>query len=285
MSSNVWKGTLVAAATCLAAVGLYSQTPPRPRPPGGGIGKPGPLDKQTPIDKEAVDRGKRTFVASCGFCHGANATGGESGPDLIRSVTVAHDKDGDLIGPIILNGRPAKGMPKFPLSKTQISDVAAFLHQKAEEKSNRGAYTILNVVTGDAKAGQAYFAGHCASCHSPAGDLAHIAGKYEPVMLQQRFLYPRGRIRPGAQRTEGEAPTPVKVTVTPPSGKPSPACSNIWTISASLCMTQTAISIPGRATACRASRSTSTIRSRSTLSCWTNTPTPTCTISSRIWRL
>jgi len=32
---------------------------------------------------------------------------------------------------------------------------------------------------------------HCATCHSPAGDLAHIASKFDPVALQSRFLYPK----------------------------------------------------------------------------------------------
>jgi len=52
-------------------------------------------------------------------------------------------------------------------------------------------YKILNIVTGDPKAGEAYFTAHCAHCHSATGDLAHIAGKFEPVDLQARFLYPR----------------------------------------------------------------------------------------------
>src|SRR5213079_50573 len=49
----------------------------------------------------------------------------------------------------------------------------------------------LNIVTGDAAKGEDYFKAHCASCHSPTGDLAHIANKYEPVVLQTRFLYPK----------------------------------------------------------------------------------------------
>src|ERR1700741_4075350 len=56
---------------------------------------------------------------------------------------------------------------------------------------NRGDYKILNVVTGDPKAGMAFFAAHCAACHSSKGDLAHIAAKYDPPVLQGRFLYPK----------------------------------------------------------------------------------------------
>lgn len=197
---------------------LNAQTPPRrPATPGFGIGRPGRIEGHGPTNQDAVERGKKQFVASCGFCHGANATGGESGPDLIRSVLVAHDKGGDQIGQIILNGRPEKGMPKFNMSGEQVTDIAAFLHMKAEEKSNRGAYQIQSVLTGNAKAGETYFSSHCASCHSPTGDLAHVATKYDPVALQSRFLYPRGRARRGQTATPAGLPT--KVTVTAPDGK------------------------------------------------------------------
>ncbi len=77
-----------------------------------------------------MDRGKNAFVSSCGFCHGANAKGGESGPDLLRSVLVLDDDNGERIGPVILNGRPDKGMPKFAFSQAQISDIATFPSQR-----------------------------------------------------------------------------------------------------------------------------------------------------------
>jgi len=54
---------------------------------------------------------------------------------------------------------------------------------------------IQGLLTGDPKAGEAYFKGadKCDICHSPSGDLAHITKKYDPVDLQSRFLYPRRR--------------------------------------------------------------------------------------------
>src|SRR5450432_1426130 len=63
-----------------------------------------------PPDPAAVERGKQKFIATCGFCHGANANGGETGPDLIRSTLVLHDDNGNQIGPVILQGRKEKGM-------------------------------------------------------------------------------------------------------------------------------------------------------------------------------
>ena len=85
----------------------------------------GPPPKYDPV---SVARGKETFVGACGFCHGSNAKGGEKGPDLLRSVIVLDDEHGKAIGPVILRGRPDKGMPRFPYSPLQILDISNFLH-------------------------------------------------------------------------------------------------------------------------------------------------------------
>jgi len=167
-------------------------------------------------DPASVERGKGTFVSACGFCHGSNAKGGEKGPDLLRSVVVLDDENGKTIGPVILKGRPEKGMPRFPFTPQQIADVANFLHNSILSAIDRDNYKILNIVTGDPQAGAAYFNGHCTSCHSVTGDLKGIGTKYEPVTLQGKFL------QPNYSWTEGTPPHPViaySVTVTLPSGE------------------------------------------------------------------
>jgi len=144
------------------------------------------------IDKEAAERGRKIFVPTCGFCHGNDAHG-KSGPDLVRSALVLHDNKGDVIGPVIRDGRVERGMPAFSaLSAEQIADISTFLHSRAADVSNRFGYKIGDLITGDAQKGAAFFKGdgHCGSCHSATGDLAHVATKYEPVELQRRMLYP-----------------------------------------------------------------------------------------------
>lgn len=161
-----------------------------------------------PPDAEAAKRGEKSYSANCSFCHGAKATGGDTGPDLVRSALVLHDEKGELIGPVIHNGRANKGMPPFTaFTDAELYDLAQFLHMRVELTANRGTYKLLNVVTGDPKAGEAYFrgAGKCNSCHSITGDLAGIGSKLNPSDLQQTFLYPR---------RESDAP---KVKVTLPS--------------------------------------------------------------------
>jgi cytochrome c oxidase cbb3-type subunit III len=173
------------------------------------------------IDKEAAERGRKIFVPTCGFCHGNDAHG-KSGPDLVRSAVVLHDNKGDVLGPVIQNGRPTRGMPAFStLSAEQIADISTFLHSRAADVSNRFAYKIGDLVTGDAQKGAVFFNGdgHCASCHSAAGDLAHVATKYEAVELQRRMLYPAPNMIDVFLGRAVTPPAPVKVTVQLASGE------------------------------------------------------------------
>jgi cytochrome c oxidase cbb3-type subunit 3 len=176
-----------------------------------------------PTDTAAVERGQKLLVDQCGFCHGANARGGSGGPDLTRSALVQTDEDGKQLGEFLAAGRPDKGMPKFDLPRAQVSDLATFLHSAIYANSNRRLYKILDIVVGDARAGEAYFngAGRCRSCHSPTGDLKSIGAKYEPATLQGRLLLPRGRDRAAGSPSVPlyTEPTGLKVSVTLPSGE------------------------------------------------------------------
>lgn len=197
------------------------------QPPGGGGrggGRGGPTPEQAAANAAAVDRGEQLLGKECGFCHGANARGGSGGPDLLRSEIVLNDEHGKEIGEFLKVGRADKGMPKFDLSAAQVSDLAAFLHERIAVAVNRGAYKILDILVGDAKAGEAYFngAGRCTTCHSTTGDLKGIGSKYDPVALQGRIIMPpRGR---GGFGRGAAPPEPGKgamtVTVTPASGAP-----------------------------------------------------------------
>jgi cytochrome c oxidase cbb3-type subunit III len=167
-----------------------------------------------PADPVAAARGQKLFLQNCGFCHGPNATGAE-GPDLLRSTIVLHDEKGETIGPVVVQGRPDKGMPSFSgLTQAQIYDLAEFLHLRVEQAANRFGYKMQNVVTGNAKAGEQFFrgAGGCIACHSPTGDLAHIATKFEPADLQAQFLYP-------VESPGKESATAPRVTLTLSSGE------------------------------------------------------------------
>lgn len=143
-------------------------------------------------DAKAAAEGATIFGPTCAFCHGATARGGV-GPDLLRSSAVLDDNQGEVVGPVIRKGFPDKGMPSFPgFTDDQLRDLAEFLHLQVYLAANRGTYEIQNMVTGNPLAGQAYFNGEgkCKTCHSPSGDLAHVASKLRPPDLQQALLYP-----------------------------------------------------------------------------------------------
>jgi cytochrome c oxidase cbb3-type subunit III len=147
-----------------------------------------------------VAAGRDLFRQNCSFCHGRDATGGETGPDLTRSPLVGRDVGGDRIGQVIRFGRPDRGMPPFDLSADQINTLVAFIHTQANNavgesarKGGRKGVDPSDLQTGNVEAGKEYFngAGGCASCHSPTGDLAGIATRYQGLELEQQMLYPK----------------------------------------------------------------------------------------------
>ena len=87
-------------------------------------------------------------------------------------------------------------MPRFSLPDAEIGAIVAFIHdQKTKAEAlvgTRRGVDVTDLQTGNADAGKTYFSGHCAACHSPTGDLAGVAKRFEGLKLEQRFLYPRG---------------------------------------------------------------------------------------------
>jgi mono/diheme cytochrome c family protein len=175
-----------------------------------------------PAAPEQIAHGQQLFRGNCSFCHGSDARGGETGPNLVRAQVVLDDQHGELITPIVQNGVPAQGMPKFPLSAADISDIATWLH--SQPLSDRGTPSTLDILVGNAKAGESYFngAGRCTQCHSVTGtgDLAGIGGRYEPKTIQNLIVSGGGT---GSRRRSAGAPAPKPptptVTVTLPSGQ------------------------------------------------------------------
>jgi cytochrome c oxidase cbb3-type subunit 3 len=203
---------------------------PAPQPPEGGFPQgPArfPAHQRPPADPAVVERGRGLYVGSCGACHGVDARGGQlGGPNLLRSELVLNDRDGELIFPIVKNGRPGTAMVPLPLAEADVKVIATFLHHLQAQGSNQGGpppgeEKPLDILVGDPKAGQKYFAARCSTCHSPTGDLQGLATRVaEPVALQNlwvsggRVTGGRGRgLRPPSAKS---APT---ATVTLPSGE------------------------------------------------------------------
>jgi cytochrome c oxidase cbb3-type subunit 3 len=206
-----------------------AQAPQQP-PAGRGRGaQPGtfPAQQRSPGDPALIERGRGVYSATCASCHGVDLRGGQlGGPNLLRSLVVLNDKEGELISPIIKGSRAERGMPPLPLSDDDIRAVTEYIHSVLATSGRQGgppgiAAPAPNILTGDAQAGQAYFAAKCSSCHSPTGDLQGIATRIpDPKVLQTTWVSGgavggRGR---GASPS-GAARKPVTVTVTTASGE------------------------------------------------------------------
>ena len=170
--------------------------------PNSTSAKPRSTGESKSYPTSLVQQGAALFRQDCSFCHGRDATGGESGPDLTRSKLVVDDVNGNKITSVIRSGRPDKGMPPFDRTDRQIASLVAFIHtqQKAAQahggrRGNGGRKGVdpEDLQTGNAEAGMKYFdgVGGCSACHSPTGDLAGIASRLKGLELEEQMLYPR----------------------------------------------------------------------------------------------
>ncbi len=208
-STAYWVVVLTVLVSFIVAA---AQTPAKNKQAGGESPQNAAVSRS--YSRDLVQKGRALFREDCSFCHGRDATGGESGPDLTRSKLVKADVDGDKISVVVRNGRPEKGMPPFDRSEEQVASLVAFIHTQQNRALAGGGRTggrkgvdPSDLQTGNVVAGRQYFngAGGCASCHSPTGDLAGIASRYRGLELEEQMLYPRD--------------AKSKVTVTPQSGE------------------------------------------------------------------
>jgi cytochrome c oxidase cbb3-type subunit 3 len=167
-----------------APAGRGGAAPDPAAPAGGQRGGRGPAtfpaQQRPPGDPALIAKGRGIYSVSCSACHGNDLRGGQlGGPNLLRSQLVLNDQDGELIQPVIQKGRPGTAMVPIPLGADDIKAVAAYLHDVQAAGGNQGRPPAgppveLNVLVGDAKAGAAFFAQRCATCHSAGGDLQGI---------------------------------------------------------------------------------------------------------------
>ena len=106
-----------------------------------GAPRPGDAGTKKTYPASLVQQGAALFRQDCSFCHGREATGGDSGPDLTRSKLVAADASGEKIAAIVRNGRPDKGMPPFDRTDQQIASLVAFIHTQREGALAQGGRT------------------------------------------------------------------------------------------------------------------------------------------------
>ena len=212
--THVWCALLIAFG---AAVATSAQAPqgrgagPAPGRIGGAVGA---YPARPAADAAALERGRGVYGTYCTFCHGADTRGGDGGPSLLRSSIVLDDQNGELIGPIVLNGRADKGMPKFALTPAQIIDIATFLHSFRVNGYDESRQRPESIVVGNAAAGEAFFMTRCATCHSTTGDLKGIGTRFNnPRTLQQSWLMPGSAAGRGVPAPPNAKPPRATVTL------------------------------------------------------------------------
>jgi cytochrome c oxidase cbb3-type subunit III len=230
----------------MVAVRVAAQGPPVPPPGGqsppvqtgrgaGGQGGRGFPAQQRPLaDPAVIARGKTLYEINCRACHGADLRGGDmAGPNLLRSQIALNDNDGEAIGEIVRTGRGA--MDPFDLPVDSVKAIAAYVRSilataRGQGSPPAGPRVELNVLVGNAAAGQAFFTTHCSSCHSPTGDLSGIAQRVpDPMALQNLWVSGGGSGGRGGGRggraggagaaADGPNRREVTVTVTLASGE------------------------------------------------------------------
>src|SRR5687767_7993096 len=236
----------IAAAAIFFSTAVASTTgtqgsPPPPQPPAGQQpplergGVPGtfPAQQRPPGDPAVIARGKGSYEVTCALCHGIDLRGGQlGGVNLLRSQVVLTDKAGEQILPIVRGARADKGMPAIPMEEADVKAVAEYIHSIVALSPRQGmppppgSPPELNVLVGDATAGQAYFAAKCSSCHSPTGDLQGIATRIPDAKALQNLWVSGGAAggrggRGGGGRGAGGNPNArvITVTVTPKAGE------------------------------------------------------------------
>ena len=191
-------------------------------PQGRGRGQATfPAQQRLPGDPEVIKRGNGLYGVYCRACHGTDLRGGDQGgPNLLRSQLVLNDQDGELILPVVQQGRQNPGMPVMPplnIPPDDVKAIATYIHSVTASARGQGAPpegppVELNIIVGDAKAGQAYFAATCTACHT-AADMQGIATRVSTPMALQNYWVGGGRGRGGAP------PTPVTAIVVDASGQ------------------------------------------------------------------
>src|SRR5216110_2513962 len=110
---------------CIAA-DLTAQrgAPPAQGARGGNSTTSFPAQQRPPGDPLLIARGNTLYGIQCRSCHGGDLRGGEQGgPNLLRSQLVLNDQAGELIQPVVEEGRRNPGRPVMPSLSLSADDV------------------------------------------------------------------------------------------------------------------------------------------------------------------
>jgi cytochrome c oxidase cbb3-type subunit 3 len=190
-----------------------------------------PAQQRDPADPAVVEKGRAIYDTECRSCHGPDLRGGErGGPNLLRLQVVLNDRDGEMILPVVQGSHKERLSPSG-LTAEDVRTLAAYIHSVLALAPGQGAPppgppVELNILVGNAAAGEKYFTAKCGACHSATGDLRGVGARAaNPAQLQNLWIAggaARGR---GAGPVAGKRTPPMTtrreavVVVTLPSGQ------------------------------------------------------------------
>lgn len=162
-------------------------------------------------------RGKSLYEAQCASCHMSDMRGSATGPNLLRSGVALADQHGEMVRAVVLKHTPA-----LTLAQVDTTAIAEFIHSVHATMGGQGSPPgrnptgiELNVLVGDAKAGEAQFATLCASCHSVTGNLKGLGAKFADARALQNgwVAGSSGTFGGGGRGGGGGAGNPATVTM------------------------------------------------------------------------
>ena len=71
-----------------------------------------------------VPLGRQLYETRCARCHGGDATGGESGPNIVQQIDA---RDDAALAAFLRTGKPATGMPAFDLPPAEMTSLVTHL--------------------------------------------------------------------------------------------------------------------------------------------------------------
>src|SRR3984885_4552473 len=100
------------------------------------------------------DPGRREYEVRCARCHGADAAGGEGGPNIQAQIAA---RSATELAAFLRVGRPTTGMPAFDLPAQDMTNLVAYLRALAPMSRNAPPTVIrkrVQLTTGETIEGQ-----------------------------------------------------------------------------------------------------------------------------------
>ncbi len=100
------------------------------------------------------DPGRREYEIRCARCHGADAAGGEGGPNIQAQIAA---RSATELAAFLRVGRPATGMPAFDLPAQDMTNLVAYLRALAPMSRNAQPTVVrkrIQLTSGETLEGQ-----------------------------------------------------------------------------------------------------------------------------------